>query len=62
MEALYHQTNRILQETQQYFQSLTIDKPDLEKELQARIDQITRWVLRISYNLYFFILVKFGIA
>lgn len=44
MEALYHQTNRILQETQQYFQSLTIDKPELEKEIQGRIDQITRLV------------------
>lgn len=42
MEALYHQTNRLLQETQQCFQDLSFNRPEVEKEIQARIDQITR--------------------
>ncbi|XP_046668477.1 Golgi SNAP receptor complex member 2 [Homalodisca vitripennis] len=41
MEALYHQTNRLLQETQQCFQDLSLKNPETEKEIQARIDQIT---------------------
>uniref|UniRef100_A0A1B6LIN1 Golgi SNAP receptor complex member 2 n=1 Tax=Graphocephala atropunctata TaxID=36148 RepID=A0A1B6LIN1_9HEMI len=41
MESLYHQTNRLLQETQQCFQDLSLKKPEIEKEIQARIDQIT---------------------
>ncbi|XP_054271515.1 Golgi SNAP receptor complex member 2 [Macrosteles quadrilineatus] len=41
MEALYHQTNRLLQETQQCFQDLSFNRPEVEKEIQARIDQIT---------------------
>uniref|UniRef100_A0A1B6EQ79 Golgi SNAP receptor complex member 2 n=1 Tax=Cuerna arida TaxID=1464854 RepID=A0A1B6EQ79_9HEMI len=40
MEALYHQTNRLLQETQQCFQDLSLKNPETEKEIQARIDQI----------------------
>lgn len=43
MEALYHQTNRLLQETQECFQHLSLNKPEADKEIQARIDQITRY-------------------
>lgn len=40
MEALYHQTNRIIQETQQCFQHLnnsTTGTNDIENEIQTKI-------------------------
>lgn len=44
MEALYHQTNRLLQETQQYFQLLGQNKgsntESIENEIQSRIDAV----------------------
>lgn len=44
MEALYHQTNRLLQETQQYFQLLEQNKgsntDSIENEIQSRIDAV----------------------
>lgn len=44
MESLYHQTNKLVQETQHCFAQLekisTTDTELVEKELQARIDQI----------------------
>lgn len=48
MEALYHQTNRLVQGTQQCFEKLEkagdINSDAIEREIQARIDSITRWV------------------
>ncbi|XP_075236170.1 golgi SNAP receptor complex member 2 [Lycorma delicatula] len=45
MESLYHQTNRLVQETQQCFQQLENNKggntQNIEAEIQARIDSIT---------------------
>lgn len=47
MEALYHSTNRLVQETQQCFQKLEKFKGGetgvIEAEIQARIDTITRF-------------------
>lgn len=46
MEALYHQTNRLLQETQQCFQKLEKNKglntESIEAEIQVRIDSVIR--------------------
>lgn len=48
MEPLYHQTNRLVQETQQCFEKLEkasdANSDAIEREIQARIDSITRWV------------------
>jgi len=48
MEPLYHQTNRLVQETQQCFEKLEkagdTNSDAIEREIQARIDSITRWV------------------
>lgn len=48
MEALYHQTNRLVQGTQQCFEKLEkaddINSDAIEREIQARINSITRWV------------------
>ncbi|KAK7790904.1 hypothetical protein R5R35_000916 [Gryllus longicercus] len=45
MESLYHQTNKLVQETQHRFSQLekvnSANTESVEKELQARIDQIT---------------------
>lgn len=43
MEALYHQTNRLVQETQQYFQQLERKPPnvdDVENDIQSKIELI----------------------
>jgi len=40
MEALYHQTNRLIQETQQYFQQLNNTQNDpsvVENEIQTKL-------------------------
>lgn len=46
MEALYHQTNKLVQDTQSCFQRLEkctdTEAESLEREIQARIDSITR--------------------
>lgn len=46
MESLYHQTNRLVQETQQCFEKLekvgNTNSDVTEREIQARIDSITR--------------------
>ena len=46
MEPLYHQTNRLVQETQQCFEKLDkagdTNSDATEREIQARIDSITR--------------------
>jgi hypothetical protein len=48
MESLYHQTNRLVQETQQCFEKLEkagdASSDAIEREIQTRIDSITRWV------------------
>lgn len=48
MESLYHQTNRLVQETQQCFEKLEkvsdTNSDVIEREIQARIDSITRCV------------------
>nr|CAD7259693.1 unnamed protein product [Timema shepardi]CAD7568078.1 unnamed protein product [Timema californicum] len=46
MESLYHQTNQLIQETQQYFERLESSRGNncelIEREIQTRIDTITR--------------------
>ena len=46
MESLYHQTNKLVQDTQNCFQKLEkctdAQAESLEREIQARIDSITR--------------------
>ena len=46
MESLYHQANRLVQETQQCFEKLEKasdqQSDPIEKEIQARIDTVTR--------------------
>jgi hypothetical protein len=71
MESLYHQTNRLVQETQQCFEKLEkVGDPNsdaIEREIQARIDSITRcvqswnvmtvgFVVRLTYAYAIFIL------
>lgn len=46
MEALYHQTNKLVEETQKLFIKLekcdSVEADSLEKEIQFRIDTITK--------------------
>jgi hypothetical protein len=46
MEPLYHETNRLVQGTQQCFEKLEkagdANSDAIEREIQARIDSITR--------------------
>lgn len=46
MEALYHQTNKLVEETQSFFarleRSIKQDAESLEEEIQTRIDIITK--------------------
>lgn len=45
METLYHQTNKLVQQTQQYFQNLEANPNNyeaIEAEIQEKINQINR--------------------
>lgn len=56
MESLYHQTNRLIQETQQCFEKLEnvcdINSDTIEREIQARIDSITSNCERLDILIY----------
>ncbi|GFG40988.1 hypothetical protein Cfor_07555 [Coptotermes formosanus] len=56
MEALYHQTNRLVQGTQQCFEKLEkaddINSDAIEREIQARINSITSNCERLEILLY----------
>lgn len=48
METLYHQTNKLVQQTQQYFQNLEANPNNyegIEAEIQEKINQINRYSL-----------------
>lgn len=45
MEALYHSTNRLIQETQECFQKLEKlpgDQDSIENEIQSKINEVNR--------------------
>lgn len=56
MEPLYHQTNRLVQETQQCFEKLEkagdANSDAIEREIQARIDSITSNCERLEILIY----------
>ncbi|PSN40671.1 Golgi SNAP receptor complex member 2 [Blattella germanica] len=56
MESLYHQTNRLVQETQHCFERLEkvgdANSDPIEKEIQARIDTITSNCERLDIMVY----------
>ncbi|KAJ9591450.1 hypothetical protein L9F63_002056 [Diploptera punctata] len=56
MESLYHQANRLVQETQQCFEKLEkvsdLNSDPIEKEIQARIDTITSICERLDIMVY----------
>uniref|UniRef100_A0A0A1WEI5 Probable Golgi SNAP receptor complex member 2 n=1 Tax=Zeugodacus cucurbitae TaxID=28588 RepID=A0A0A1WEI5_ZEUCU len=56
MEALYHQTNRMIQEIEQSFQKLAqisgLDTPDVENEIQMKITAVNSNCDRLDVLLY----------
>ncbi|KAJ4427291.1 hypothetical protein ANN_24909 [Periplaneta americana] len=56
MESLYHQTNRLIQETQHCFEKLEktgdINSDSIEREIQARIDSVTSNCERLDILIY----------
>lgn len=56
MDILYYQTNKLLLEVQQAFESLErhvgAEAEAIEREIQARIDQATRFVMNDTKNYF----------